>query len=157
MSITSDDAERENAVRQSGVLNNPRDPELVSIVGLTAVNYRAPLAGLSIITGTRAVFVASMDTSVVEICKADTFCATGIQHPGEVLVVPDALDEPRFLALPLVKNSPFIRFYAGVPIIDRSGYALGVLWVADKQPRHHEFDPSNLLIRGREVERYLRW
>jgi GAF domain-containing protein len=50
------------------------------------------------------------------------------------LEVPDTSTDPRFADNPLVIGDPHIRFYAGMPLIDRYGMALGALCVIDRKP-----------------------
>jgi GAF domain-containing protein len=51
-------------------------------------------------------------------------------------VVTDLSKDPRFQHFPDVRDSPHYRFYAGSPIFDRQGFALGSLCVMDFRPRH---------------------
>ncbi|MCK5941389.1 MAG: GAF domain-containing protein, partial [Planctomycetes bacterium] len=53
----------------------------------------------------------------------------------ETLVVRDARAEDRFADHPQVTGDPGIRFYAGQPLIDGDGHALGSLCVFDRAPR----------------------
>ncbi len=64
-----------------------------------------------------------------------TFCAHTIMAPDRVLVVEDAAADPRFQASPFVTGPAAIRFYAGAPLLDPHGHALGALCVLDTRPR----------------------
>lgn len=148
--------ERDAAVANSGVLRRTIDPELAAIVAFAAAANHAFFAGLSILTGRRQFLLSSIGTDIVETPADQSFCQYTIQQPGEPLIVPDAAADPRFSSLPVVTSDPHIRFYAGVSVIDRNGYPLGALCIGNRTPFAGNFDPTDLMIRAHEIERWLR-
>jgi signal transduction histidine kinase len=54
---------------------------------------------------------------------------------GECMVIPDCRLDPRFADKDYVTGEPGVRFYAGVPIITKSGNRIGVYAVSDEKPR----------------------
>jgi GAF domain-containing protein len=65
--------------------------------------------------------------------REDAFCSYTILS-DEVFVVPDAQAGRAFAKNPYVVSEPFIRFYAGAPLIIRPGIRLGSLCVVDQKP-----------------------
>jgi diguanylate cyclase (GGDEF)-like protein/PAS domain S-box-containing protein len=65
---------------------------------------------------------------------ATNFCSYAIIQ-DTLLEVPDATRDARFCDLPEVRGRPFIRFYAGIPLISSCGTRLGTLALLDSQPR----------------------
>lgn len=73
-----------------------------------------------------------------EIAREDAFCNYTILH-DTVMVVPDAHDSPSFSDNPFVQGEPYVRFYAGAPLIVAPGVRIGSLCIIDTKPR--SFDP----------------
>ncbi|MGH7246531.1 MAG: adenylate/guanylate cyclase domain-containing protein [Pseudomonadota bacterium] len=61
-------------------------------------------------------------------------CTTTARGSG-LFEVPDCSRDERFANSPVVKGEPFVRFYAGMPLINPQGYHLGSLCVVDFAPR----------------------
>jgi len=68
-------------------------------------------------------------------------CSTTICG-NDLLIVPDLSKDERFSEQDLVKGEPHFRFYAGAPLINSDGFALGSLCVLDYEPR--EFEPEKM-------------
>ncbi|KAK8099546.1 uncharacterized protein PG998_012787 [Apiospora kogelbergensis] len=52
------------------------------------------------------------------------------------MVVPDLSQDERFQTRPYVVSEPGIRFFAGVPILSRTGQKIGTYTVSDERTRH---------------------
>ncbi|HYF63265.1 MAG TPA: PAS domain S-box protein, partial [Herpetosiphonaceae bacterium] len=132
------------------ILGASADQGFADLVALAAQICRTPEARITLIDGEHqwglceGVF-ARLGRS------AGTFCSHAIlQH--EPLIVPDARADPRFAASPPVSGAPFVRFYAGAPLISPSGVALGTLCVSDSVPRSLDDQQRDALVRlGRQA------
>jgi GAF domain-containing protein len=84
-----------------------------------------------------------------------------------VLTVENLVADLRFADHPAVIGSPEFRFYAGAPVIDADGFALGALCVIDYKPRTLDQNQTRSLfalaalasdeVRLRATNRQLRW
>ncbi len=132
--VSLDEALRLSALTGYNVLDTPTEPEFDRLVQLASRLFGVPIVLISLVARDRQVFKARVGLDVCETHRDVSFCAHAILG-DDVMVVPDALDDPRFAANPLVLGPPFIRFYAGKPLITPKGLRIGTVCLIDTQPR----------------------
>jgi GAF domain-containing protein len=64
----------------------------------------------------------------------------------EPLVINDTLDNPETSSIGIVCNPPYVRFYAGVPLLTADNIALGTLCVVDSRPNALSAKQIDLLM-----------
>ncbi|MFD5826338.1 ATP-binding protein [Lentzea sp. NPDC060358] len=122
------------AVRGTGVLDTPPEERFDRITRNARRLLRAPMALVSIVDLDRQWFKSCDGLDAEQTPRSVSFCSHAIEKP-DVMEVPDALEDPRFAANPMVLGPPHVRFYAGKPIAAASGHLIGTLCVLDERPR----------------------
>jgi diguanylate cyclase (GGDEF)-like protein len=139
--IPADEENRLRELERLGVLGSESDIHMDRLVELATLTFAVPMAAISLVTADRQWFLAQRGLNVKETPRGVAFCAHAIMT-NRVLVVPNATEDERFRANPLVTAGPQIRFYAGAPLRSDAGHNLGTLCVIDRQPK--EPNPSQL-------------
>ena len=116
----------------------------------------APVALVSLVDEDRQFFkscvgVAEPWASERETPLSHSFCQHAVAQ-REPLVVDDAREHPVLKDNPAVAEMGAIA-YAGVPLIDAGGHALGTLCVIDSRPRQWSKQPGRAARRPRGVGR----
>jgi diguanylate cyclase (GGDEF)-like protein len=132
--IPDNEQERLAALRSYEVLDTSCEGAYDNINKLAAQILGCPIATISLVDADRQWFKARYGLTVAETPRDHAFCAHAILS-REPLIVPDATRDARFADSPLVTTDPGIRFYAGIPLVNHDGFALGALCVQDLQPR----------------------
>jgi CheY-like chemotaxis protein len=132
--LPPDEAQRLNALDSYAVLDSAAEPVFDDLTALAAGIVGTPIALISLIDATRQWFKSAHGLGARETSRDVAFCAHAILQSAP-LIVPDARVDERFADNPLVTGEPQIRFYAGTPLIDSHGHALGTLCVIDQEPR----------------------
>lgn len=132
--IPADEPQRLRDLERHGLEGSTANPYLSRIVDLATDILDMPIALVSLVDERRQWFFARAGLDATETPRSMAFCAHAIAGDS-VLVVPDALADPRFNTNPLVLEPPHIRFYAGAPLRSLEGHNLGTLCVIDHRPR----------------------
>ena len=138
------EAERLRVLRSFDILDTDPEQAFDDVMLLAARICDAPVGMVSLAAGDRQWFKARADLDPPVIGLASSFCRHAMERPGVTLVRDAALD-PRFAGDPLVTGASGFRFYAGTPLIDDQGLALGALCVFDTRPRPDGLDETQLM------------
>lgn len=132
--VHQDEAQRLRSLRSYSILDTQREMRFDRITFIAAQVLKVPIAAVSFIDADRQWFKAVVGLTIRETPRSDAFCAFTIRQTLP-LVVEDTRLDSRFAQNALVLGPPFIRFYAGVPLLSEDGLALGSLCVIDRVPR----------------------
>jgi GAF domain-containing protein len=138
------EAARVAALHNYAILDTEPEQAFDDLVLLASFLCKTPIALISLVDEDRQWFKSRVGVSISETPREIAFCATAIQQP-DVFVVPDTLNDERFRNNPLVVSEPNVRFYAGAPLIDGEGNALGTICVIDRIPREFGTDQQAAL------------
>ena len=126
---------RLEALRSYAVLDGPKEAAVDALVRVASCVCEVPIAVVTLVDAVRQCFLSSSGLDVSETSREVAFCSHAILNPREILEIEDTTLDERFWDNPLVTGEPKIRFYAGAPVVDAQGYALGTLCVLDRKPR----------------------
>ena len=130
-----EEEERLRILRSHGILDTPAEIAFDRVTSLCTRIFDVPIAAVSLVYRDRQFFKSCFGLDVRETPREAAFCSRTILEPGVPMVVEDATTDPRFEENPLVVGPPYIRFYAGVPVMARNEAALGSLCIIDRRPR----------------------
>jgi GAF domain-containing protein len=150
-----DEARRLEVLRLYRVLDTAAEDVFDELTELAAGICGTPIAMISLVDEHRQWFKARVGMGPSETPRDVAFCAHAILE-ASVFTVPDATQDARFAANPLVTEDPRVRFYAGTPLVVEEGLPLGMLCVMDRKPRALTAAQEDALRRlGRVVTRLL--
>jgi PAS domain S-box-containing protein len=138
------EAQRLEALRGYGILDTSPERDFDDLALTAARICETPIALVSLVDADRQWFKARVGLSVAQTPREIAFCAHAILQ-RDVFVVPDTQADVRFSQNPLVTTDPYIRFYAGVPLVGDDKVALGTLCVLDRVPRQLTAEQTDAL------------
>jgi GAF domain-containing protein len=132
--LPTNEAERLTALREYHILDTETEQSYDDITGLAAHICDAPIAMISLVDENRQWFKSRVGLEEQQTPRDIAFCAHAILQ-DEPLIVADATKDQRFANNPMVTGEMNVRFYAGFPLINPEGLALGTLCIVDHKPR----------------------
>ena len=135
------EAARLAELRAYGILDTPAEASFDDIVDLAAYIAGTPTSLISLVDDRRQWIKARHGSSLIETTREVAFCTHVVVSEAPV-IVPDTRTDPRFVDNPLVTGEPYIRYYAGFPLVTPSQHVLGTLCVIDGKP--NSLDPAQV-------------
>ncbi|MEA5617653.1 PAS domain S-box protein [Cronbergia sp. UHCC 0137] len=155
MLLPNNENQRLKALDEYQIINTESEETFDELSQLAADFCDSPMAAISLVETNREWFKSKIGFIDSEIPRDLAFGNYTIQQ-NQLLIVPDALEDQRFISSPLVISDPYCRFYAGIPLINSSGFALGCLCVMDFVPRNLDIKEQKALNNlAKQVIRYL--
>jgi PAS domain-containing protein len=127
--------ERLQALYEYDILDTLPENDFDHLTMIAAQICNTPISLITLIDSSRQWFKSNHGLNIRETDKQFSFCAHAINTPQHIMVVPDSRLDERFADNPFVTGEPNAIFYAGVPLVTETGYALGTLCIIDNKPR----------------------
>ena len=129
-----DEAARAEALAAYDLAELRGGAALRRITDFAAALCGTPVSLVSLVEEHVQCFVSRTGTDLTDTPRDVSFCQFAMTG-DDVMVIPDARTDPKFADNALVTGEPFIRFYAGAPLVSDAGVPLGALCVIDTEPR----------------------
>ncbi len=134
--LHNNDCRRLVTLDKLNILNTARDDRLDRVTRTVQRLFDAPIALITSIDVNCQNLRSCQGLAIADAARGISFCSfcEDAVLSNEILVIPDALLDPRIADNPLVSGEPCIRFYAARSLA-ADGRKLGVLCILDRQPR----------------------
>ncbi|RPA61528.1 PAS domain S-box protein [Shewanella frigidimarina] len=127
------ETERLTALNNTGLLDTGPEERFDRLTHLAQLCLGTEIVLISLVDSNRQWFKSKQGLDACETSRDISFCGHTILGDS-IFEVADALLDSRFADNPLVVSAPFIRFYAGVPLVC-NGENIGTLCFIDSKPR----------------------
>lgn len=138
-------------IRSYEVLDTAKEQAFDDFAVFATRICQTPMAFIAFLDSERFWFKSSIGAYLAETPRCLAFCSQTVEK-ADYFSIKDTLTDERFSTHPYVVSDPYIRFYAGVPLLTAEGMVIGTLSVADRIPR--ELSPEqrdSLWILSRQI------
>lgn len=143
--IPKDEQIRQTAVENLKILNTAPEERFDKITKEAQAYFKAPMCTISILDNAREWYKSCQGMCNTKEGSRDiSFCGHALLSKF-IFIIEDTLLDSRFADNPYVTGFPYIRFYAGMRLLDRiSKQPIGVFCIKDIKPRH--LNPTDIAI-----------
>ncbi|MCC7160327.1 GAF domain-containing protein [Candidatus Nomurabacteria bacterium] len=142
--IPENEKKRLASLYKLGLLDTKPEDRFDNITETATKIFNIPISTLTLVDAKREWFKSCIGLPVREGDRAISFCGHALLA-NNVFVIPDTKKDKRFKDNPMVVGKPFIRFYAGVPIMSADQNRIGVFCVKDTKPRKFSKNDKEIL------------
>ena len=142
--MPKDEFKRIVSLIELDLLDTPPEERFDQLTRCATKIFHVPISTLTLIDANREWFKSRQGLSSTEGDRAISFCGHALVE-DKILVIPDTTKDKRFADNPMVIGEPYIRFYAGVPIMSADGSRIGVFCIKDTKPREFSKDDIEIL------------
>lgn len=142
--LPSNEKLRQKAVEKYQLLDSIPEESYDNITSLMAYICQAPISLITLLDHDRNFLKSHHGVDLNESPRSISFCGHAINAVEDITIIEDARQDLRFMDNPLVTEMQAV-FYAGVPLVDPSGFKLGTLCVYDHKPRKLTADQINAM------------
>jgi len=132
--MPTDEVERQRATEMSGILAVAGDPRLMELAKVARLQSRAETALICAVSAYNVFVVAQDGVRPGVFSRTRSFVGHMIMNRLQVLVVPDAAQDPDFAGNTLVENGD-VKFYAAAALRDNSGQTIGAVCVTSRKAK----------------------
>ncbi len=126
---------RLEALKALEVLDTETEKEFDEITALANFICDTEVALISLVDKSRMWFKSKNGVSICETPRDNSLCSHAILNPETPLLVKDTREDERFNKETIQLEDKVVVFYAGIPLVNKDGFALGTLCVMDSKPR----------------------
>lgn len=132
--IPENEEQRLQRLNELGILDTLEEQAYDDLTYLASQICNTPIALVSLVDKERQWFKSHHGLDAHETPRDVAFCAHAILD-DKTFVVEDSSKDERFNDNPLATDAPFVKFYAGAPLIMGNNLRLGTLCVIANEPR----------------------
>ena len=156
MDQLTNEFQRVKSLESYSILDTLPEEDYDSITKIAAHICDTEVSLVTFVDSNRQWFKSRHGIEAEQTPREVSFCSRAIEKDDDIFIIEDARVHKDFENNPLVTESPYIVFYAGVPLKSEEGYSLGSLCVIDTKPKQlTQLQRTTLLALARQVEKLL--